>query len=83
MPVATAVSLRRSRDRPAGVDAGDDDIHERNVTYLHEVHVRYQWLAQHLPHWVTIGCERDGALRPRADIAEEVLADARALLGAR
>ena len=63
-------TLRAAR---AGEGVIDGDIHESNGDFLKKVYENSVFLADSLG-WTRIECARDGVMRPREDIADEVFA---------
>lgn len=71
MPPATAAGLVLRKSARSYTDRSAD-IHEVDVDYLTAVHAAYGALAAR-PEWLRISCvDRDGVLRPEADIHRDV-----------
>ncbi|MBD3176725.1 MAG: thymidylate kinase [Armatimonadia bacterium] len=71
IPVETAAGLMAARRRDSG---RVDDIHERDLEYLAEVRIRYQWMAANWAGWWSIACDEMDALRPPEGIAADIAA---------
>lgn len=69
VPVQTVTELMARRRETTG---RGDDIHERDLTYLSAVRLRYEWLAAHWPGWHTVQCCEGGRLRSPENIARDI-----------
>lgn len=78
LDVSTAVSetMMRKREQATNTSA---DIHERDLDYLRTCRETGRQAAEHYG-WKIIRCEREGTMRPIADIHEEIYALVRACL---
>lgn len=68
MPIAQCVELMRSREEETDTHA---DIHEKDIAYLEKC---YQ-MAQHAAKfygWTEIQCVKNGAIRPKEELAAEI-----------
>ncbi|MBR3416940.1 MAG: thymidylate kinase [Clostridia bacterium] len=70
VPPEVSRSLRASR---AGEGVIEGDIHESDGGFMKKVYDNSVFLAD-LLGWTKIECSRDGAMRPKEEIAEEVFA---------
>ncbi|OGH12583.1 MAG: hypothetical protein A2857_04460 [Candidatus Levybacteria bacterium RIFCSPHIGHO2_01_FULL_36_15] len=49
------------------------DIHEKDKDHLKKTEKIYQYLSKKFPHWVVVGCVKNGLLRSREDIHKDIL----------
>ncbi len=81
LPVSTAVSLMRGKDREKSYRGGKErDLHESNYAFLERVRKNYLLLANEKKNWVIIDSVSNGALRQKEEIAKEVLEETRKCL---
>jgi len=59
-------------ERRYGGDASKRDVHERDLAYLECSRKAAEWCAERFG-WLTVDCVRDGWLRERGDVHEEIL----------
>ncbi len=68
MPVE--ISQRLLSERYGG-DENKKDVHERDTDYLSHCHKAAVYAADKLG-WITVNCARDGSIRSREDISDEI-----------
>lgn len=59
-------------ERRYGGDASKRDVHERDLGYLERSRQAAEWCAERFG-WISVECARDGQLRERADVHEEIV----------
>jgi len=70
MPVDTAIELIKDRDNKF-THSGEKDIHERDVQHLRDSYEAACYVAKKY-NWYAIECVKDGEIRTREDIHEEI-----------
>lgn len=66
---------QRLLEKRYGGDQSKRDVHERDIGYLVRSHDAADWCAEWLG-WLTVECVRDGEMRGREDVHEEIMAKA-------
>ncbi|MBR3182454.1 MAG: hypothetical protein IKF56_07455 [Eggerthellaceae bacterium] len=59
-------------ERRYGGDASRRDVHERDLGYLERSRQAAEWCAERFG-WLTVECARDGKLRDRDDVHDEIV----------
>jgi dTMP kinase len=74
VPVEISLVLlsEKRKAKNGGLDDGQKDTVEEDRNYLERSHETANWLASHQPNWHIVHCVREGAMRTREDIHEEV-----------
>ncbi len=74
VPYKFSLSLMENKDRGARkyLKGAKKDMVESNVDYVKNSEEAYLALAKRFPHWVTIECVKNGKMKSREEIHEEI-----------
>lgn len=68
-----AKKLTLEKEKRSYLNGKSEDIHEVNVSYRNSVNELYNKLFERYDHWEKIHCTKNGTIRSRKDIFEEIL----------
>lgn len=82
VPLETSVALLKEKreKKNTAMDEDGKDVVEEDEAYMRQSHETAEWLSKRQSGWHTISCAKDGEMRSREDIHEDVYKAISALL---